>query len=121
MKKWIITMAMFVSMIFFTVNVNAAEVRLTWKASANATGYRVFYGFEQSQMIYSVDAGQLVTYTVKGLDCGTQYHFHVKAYNDAGESFPSFPASGWAVVCVELQDLPDGWQVDGLILSPIEK
>jgi len=110
-----------VALIFATlINSNAVEVSLKWKASISATGYRIFYGFSQDKMIYSVDAGRLIAYTVRNLDCGKQYYFHVKAYNDAGEAEPSNAVLVETEPCVNLPIPPENFRIDGLTVSPVE-
>ena len=107
--------------VFLSVMVlDAAEVKITWKPSMNATGYRIYYGETPDNMRFSVNTGQLTTYIVRRLECGKQYYFYVIAYNDAGENNPSNTVSKTTDICPEFPALPEGWEIDGLVLVPVE-
>ena len=59
--------------------VTETTVTLTWAAVEGATSYKVYQG----ENAVSVET---TTYTVEGLEAGTEYCFNVTAVNEAGES-----------------------------------
>ena len=73
----------------------AGDLRLLWDPSADADGYRVYYGDAPGDRSNSTDVGNVTDTNISGLaDCST-WHFEVTAYNAAGESGFSVEASSW--------------------------
>lgn len=107
-------------LLLFNGLVKAADMTLAWKASIDADGYTVHYGTDPSKLIYSINAGRVETLEVDNLACGTTYYFNVTAYNETGKSAPSNTVEGTTTVCPTLPTLPEGWQIDGLIISPTQ-
>ncbi len=76
---------------------SAGSVIVAWDASANATGYRVYWG--TSPGVYGptpVDVGNVLETTISGLSDCTTYYFSVKAYNSAGDSSFATEVASWA-------------------------
>ncbi|EIC28198.1 MULTISPECIES: LamG-like jellyroll fold domain-containing protein [Methylomicrobium] len=76
------------SLLLFGVNSYAGTINLAWDAStsSNIGGYKVSYGTSSNKYTTTVDAGSKTTYSVSGLQDGTQYFFAVKAYDTAKTS-----------------------------------
>lgn len=122
-KRYIIILISFfivLTALLIAIHAEAAEVKVTWQPAMNATGYRVYYGETQDNMKFSVNAGQLTTYIVQRLECGKKYYFYVTAYNDAGESDVSNIVSKMTDICPEFPIPPEGWKINGLVITPIE-
>jgi hypothetical protein len=71
----------------------AADLSLTWDATANASdgtpvadvaGYRLYYGTTSGLYSNLIPAGPLLTATATNLQAGITYYFAVAAYNTAG-------------------------------------
>jgi hypothetical protein len=71
---------------------NAATVTLTWddNTEPDLAGYKIFYGTSSGNYSQSVDVGNVIQYTVTGLDEGVTYYIAAKAYdysdNESGYS-----------------------------------
>ena len=76
-------LALFVSL----GNVLAADVSLSWHASASprVTGYNIYYGTSSSNYTRKIKVGNLTTTTISNLNCGTTYFFSATAYNSKGD------------------------------------
>lgn len=86
-KTWTLAF-IFAFVLLFTLQIaNASDVTLAWDASPspNVDGYMIYYGQEADNLQYNLDAGPVLTTTVKGLTPGTWY-FEATAYNVLGES-----------------------------------
>jgi hypothetical protein len=75
----------------FTIALAPANTAiLSWDAvtDANFSGYRVYYGTAQGTYIQSaaqgINVGNVLTYTVSGLNSGSRYYFAVTAYDTLG-------------------------------------
>jgi uncharacterized repeat protein (TIGR02543 family) len=66
-----------------------SSIRITWDASPNATGYRLYRSTSSSGPFSQVYSGAMTEYTNTNLSKGTSYYFRVTAYNSVGESQPS--------------------------------
>ena len=64
----------------------AAEVTLQWDPSTQATGYKLYYGFESNSYEYVIDVEHNLQHTVSDLNDNQLYYFAVSAYNENGES-----------------------------------
>ena len=57
-------------------------------ASANLSGYRVYFGITPGSYSQAagagIDAGNFTSYTVAGLVTGVRYYFAVRAYDASG-------------------------------------
>ncbi len=65
------------------------ELYLTWVAPVAGdapTGYTIYYGTETAVYTGSIDAGDVLEYTVDSLGNGDTYFYKVFAYNGDGES-----------------------------------
>jgi fibronectin type 3 domain-containing protein len=62
---------------------HAAEVRLEWDRvnDGSVVGYRVYYGTASRNYTTSIDAKNVTTYPVTGLQDGTTYRFAATVYN----------------------------------------
>ncbi len=99
--------------------VRADEVTLTLGTqSVNATGYRVYYGTDPADKLFSMDFGMLTEFKVIGLECGTTYHLEVRGYNLAGESEPTNAVAHTTDPCPQLPIIPEGWTIDSLVIKP---
>jgi hypothetical protein len=75
---------------------SAGSVIVAWDASANATGYRVYWG--TSPGVYGaspLDVGNVTETTINSLSDCTTYYFSVKAYNSAGDSGYATEVASW--------------------------
>jgi hypothetical protein len=75
--------------------VSSATIRLNWADnSANETGFRIERSTDGIFFAPVATVGVNVTiYDDTGLSPGTTYHYRVRAYNAAGDSTPSAPAT----------------------------
>jgi len=96
----------------------AGEVTLEWDSSVGADGYRLVFGTNNNELIYSINVGQVVRRTVKDLRCGETYLFFVEAYNEAGSTAASNLITTKIKDCPQLPVVPSGWMVDSLKLVP---
>ena len=98
----------------------AGEATLAWDSSVGADGYRVVFGTNNNELIYSINVGQTVQRTVKDLKCGETYLFFVEAYNEAGSTEASNIITTTINDCPQLPIIPEGWTVDSLKLKPAQ-
>ena len=64
----------------------AAEVTIKWDFNAQATGYKLHYGFESKSYGKIIDVGLNLQHTISGLDDNQMYYFAATSYNEFGES-----------------------------------
>lgn len=119
MKKFTLIITMFI-LFLRVIPISAGEVTLQWDAAVNASGYRIYYGADVNNMIYSINTGNMTTWKVSDLKCGVNYHFRVTAYNEKGESDPSNTISTTMPACPALPALPEGWAIDSLVIVPVQ-
>ena len=72
-------------------NTTASGFAANWNATTGATDYRLDVATDSGFTAFvtgyeNLDAGNVTTYAVSGLDAGTQYHYRVRAYNGSGTS-----------------------------------
>src|SRR5207245_9008613 len=68
---------------------SAAQVTLAWDPNTepDLAGYKLYYGTSSGPYQFSVDVGNLTSYTLSGLLEGRIYYFAATAYNSSlGES-----------------------------------
>jgi hypothetical protein len=76
----------------FTSSTFAGPVRLAWDpvSASNLAGYMLYYGSARGSYSVGVDAGNLTTAAISGLQEGSTYYFVATAYDVYGdESSPS--------------------------------
>lgn len=91
----------------FTGVAQNGAVKLSWSAATDdtgVTGYKVYYGLTSvtkkgETYDKNVDVGNVLTYTVSGLENGKKYYFSVIAYDAAANE-----SAGWAT---EVSVTPD--------------
>ena len=73
----------FLSVLFYSNLVSAAEVTLAWDANTDPdlAGYMIYYGFASRSYDYVVDAENQTTFTISNLEEGHTYYFAVTAYD----------------------------------------
>lgn len=73
------------SLFFFSSLAFAGNINLAWDASPSTGvgGYKIYYGTSSKNYTLSVDAGNVTSYTMTGLQDGATYYFALKAYNIA--------------------------------------
>ena len=76
---------------------SAAQIRLAWDANSepDLAGYQIYYGTASRSYRYSIDVGNVTTYTLLGLTQGVTYYIAVTAYDSSNnESDYSNEVSG---------------------------
>lgn len=78
-----IKLVAFLSVLFYSNLVSAAQVTLAWDANTDPdlAGYMLYYGFATRAYDYVVDVGDQTTFTLSGLEDGHTYYFALTAYN----------------------------------------
>ena len=75
-----------VAVLGFANAAHAAQVTLAWDASTQpeVTGYKIYWGTSSGNYSNSVNAGNVTTYTVTGLNSGTTYYFAATCSTSTG-------------------------------------
>ena len=74
-----------------------AQIKLAWDRNTepDVAGYQVYYGMTSRNYKYSIDVGNVTTYTIRGLKQGVTYYIALTAYDSANnESAFSNEVSG---------------------------
>jgi titin len=72
-----------------------SSLTLSWTDNSNnETGFRIYRSGSQSGTYTQIATTSATSYTNAGLSSETTYWYKVSAYNDAGESAQTAPASG---------------------------
>ncbi len=67
-------------------NAHSAEVSFQWDPSDQATGYKLYFGYESRSYDFVEDVGPSLQHTVTDLYENQKYYFAVTAYNEYAES-----------------------------------
>ena len=94
--------------ILFSAFVYAADVTLTWNPNRDDDlgGYRIHYGRAPGQYQTSVDAGNVLSYTLTDLQENTEYFFALSAYDQTGNE---------SALCADISGVPGDSQAPRLI------
>jgi len=81
--SWII---LIVILAHFATLAHSAEVTLVWDPNIEAelVGYKIYYGFETGNYVYSIDVGNVTSYAVTGLEENQTIYFAATAYDVNG-------------------------------------
>lgn len=71
------------------------RVNITWSASANATSYEVYRATSASGAKTRIGTPSSTSYVDRGITCGTNYYYWVKAVGSGGVSDFSSPNTGY--------------------------
>jgi fibronectin type 3 domain-containing protein len=75
-------------LLFNTCNSLAGSVTLAWDPPDGETpdlaGYKIYYGNSSGNYSYSIDVGNVTTYTLTDLTEGQTYYFAATAYDTSG-------------------------------------
>jgi hypothetical protein len=73
-------------LLFFNTRGYSAQVTLAWDPSnqADLKGFRIYYGTASGSYQWTIDAGNVTTYKVTGLNIGATYYAAATAYNTSG-------------------------------------
>jgi len=66
-------------------NAGQRDVTLAWDANTeeDLAGYQIHYGTEAGNYTTTIDVGNVIQYTIPGLEEGTEYNFAATAYDNA--------------------------------------
>ena len=92
----------------------AGDITLLWDASADATGYRAYWGTSSGNYTQNQDAGNSLQTSISTLQNCTNYFFAVTARNAAGESGFSQEIQTWPRPVVSQSNPATGEQGDSL-------
>lgn len=82
--RFITLLLLMLGMVILTPNAYSAQVVLTWeKLPDPVTGYNIYYGPNSGTYTQNIDVGDVGTYTIENLACGTTYYI-VATDHDAG-------------------------------------
>lgn len=84
MKKLLILSALF--LLFVPCRSYCASVTLAWdpNTETDLAGYNIFYGLESRVYTQSIDVGNVVEFTIDGLDENATYYYAATAYDTDG-------------------------------------
>jgi hypothetical protein len=65
---------------------HCAQIALTWdpNSESDLAGYDIYYGTSSGNYQWTIDVGNITSYTLTGLNRGTTYYFAATAYNTQG-------------------------------------
>ena len=94
--------SIFISLFLFVILLSrpfdsVAQIKLAWDPNTepDIAGYQVYYGMTSRNYKYSIDVGNVTTYTIRGLKQGVTYYIALTAYDSANnESAFSNEVSG---------------------------
>ncbi|OPY74742.1 MAG: FG-GAP repeat protein [Syntrophorhabdus sp. PtaU1.Bin050] len=83
--SWALFLSLFVFFLFLPGAGHSAQITLAWNASTDEdlVGYKVYYGTASRQYEWSIDVGNVTTYTITNLSDGVKYYFAATAYNSS--------------------------------------
>ena len=72
--------------IFSSVVAHSAQVTLAWDPNTeqNLAGYKLYYGFESGNYVYSIDVGNQPSYSISDLEPNRLHYFAATAYDNNG-------------------------------------
>ena len=90
---------------------SVAQIRLAWDPNTepDVAGYQIYYGTSSRNYRYSVDVGNVTTFTIQGLTQGVTYYIALTAYDSAdNESDFSNEVSGTITETVSTPNVING-------------
>jgi hypothetical protein len=80
----VIFLILLLTLLFSSIE-SMAQVKLAWDPNTepDLAGYQVYYGTASGNYGYSIDVGNVATYTLMGLTQGVTYYIAVTAYDSA--------------------------------------
>jgi len=90
---------------------SVAQIRLAWDPNTepDVAGYQIYYGTASRSYRYSIDLGNVTTYTIQGLTQGVTYYIALTAYDSAdNESDYSNEVSGTITETVSAPNVING-------------
>jgi hypothetical protein len=90
---------------------SVGQIRLAWDPNTepDVAGYQIYYGTSSRNYRYSVDVGNVTTYTIQGLTQGVTYYIALTAYDSAdNESDFSNEVSGSITETVSTPNVING-------------
>jgi hypothetical protein len=88
-----------------------AQIRLAWDPNTepDVAGYQIYYGTASRSYRYSIDVGNVTTYTIQGLTQGVTYYIALTAYDSAdNESDYSNEVSGTLTETISAPNVING-------------
>jgi hypothetical protein len=90
---------------------SVAQIRLAWDPNTepDVAGYQIYYGTASRGYRYSIDVGNVTTYTIQGLTQGVTYYIALTAYDSAdNESDYSNEVSGTITETISAPNVING-------------
>jgi len=84
-RKFVFILLVGSAIMLSAVATQAAQVKLAWDTNTDEdlAGYKVYYGTASRQYEWSIDVGNVTTYTITNLSDGVKYYFAATAYNSS--------------------------------------
>jgi len=104
------SLILFATLLFSSID-SVAQLRLAWDPNTepDVAGYWIYYGTASRSYTYSIDVGNVTTYTLQGLTQGVTYYIALTAYDSANnESDYSNEVSGRVTETVSTPNVLNG-------------